>query len=81
MQTLRRFPAVHKAPGGGTELTVRRFDGDRLVKATPLGHTVISRFRLPQGGNGPVWAHPVVCGGRLYVRHGDRLYCYDVKKE
>ncbi len=52
-----------------------------LVKATPQGHTVISRFRLPEGGKGPVWAHPVVCGGRLYLRHGDRLYCYDVKKE
>lgn len=52
-----------------------------LVKATPLGHAVISRFCLPQGGSGPVWAHPVVCGGRLYLRHGDRLYCYDVKKE
>lgn len=25
-----------EAPGGGTDLTVRRFDGDRLVKATPL---------------------------------------------
>jgi outer membrane protein assembly factor BamB len=52
-----------------------------LVKATPQGHAVISRFRLPQGGNGPVWSHPVVCGGRFYLRHGDRLYCYDVKKE
>ncbi len=52
-----------------------------LVKATPEGHTVISRFRLPPGGSGPVWAHPVVCGGRLYLRHGNSLYCYDVKKQ
>lgn len=52
-----------------------------LAKATPAGFEVISRFRLPQGGNGPVWAHPVVSGGRLYLRHGDRLYCYDIKGE
>ena len=50
-----------------------------LVKATPEGHNVISRFRIPGGGQGPCWAHPVVCGGRLYLRHGDFLYCYDIQ--
>jgi len=50
-----------------------------LVKATPDGHDIVSQFRLPAGGNGPVWAHPVVCGGRLYLRHGDSLYCYDIQ--
>jgi outer membrane protein assembly factor BamB len=50
-----------------------------LVKATPEGHEVISEFRLPQGGEGPSWPHPVVCGGRLYIRHSDYLYVYDVR--
>lgn len=50
-----------------------------LSRSTPAGLEVISRFRLPKGVDGPVWAHPVVSDGRLYVRHGDRLYCYDVK--
>jgi outer membrane protein assembly factor BamB len=50
-----------------------------LVQATPEGHEVISEFSLPEGGEGPSWAHPVVCGGRLYVRHGDFLYAYDVR--
>lgn len=50
-----------------------------LVKATPQGHEAASRFRVPKGGSGPCWAHPVVCGGRLYLRHGDFLYCYDVQ--
>jgi outer membrane protein assembly factor BamB len=50
-----------------------------LVKAAPDGHQVISRFMIPRGGRGPSWAHPVVCGGRLYLRHGDFLYCYRVK--
>lgn len=51
-----------------------------LVPATPQDHTAVSRFRLPVGGEGPVWAHPVVCGGRLYLRHGDFLYAYDVRR-
>lgn len=50
-----------------------------LVRATPERHQTISRFRVPKGGRGPVWAHPVVCGGRLYIRHGDFLYAYDVR--
>lgn len=49
-----------------------------LVQATPDGHPVVSRFRTPSGPEGPTWAHPVVCGGRLYLRHGDCLYAYHV---
>jgi hypothetical protein len=52
-----------------------------LVPATPTEHKVVSRFQLPPGGVGPSWAHPVVCGGRLYVRHGEFLYAYDVRGE
>jgi outer membrane protein assembly factor BamB len=50
-----------------------------LVRATPHAFGVISQFSIPQGGKGPTWAHPVVCNGRLYIRHGNFLYCYDVK--
>ena len=50
-----------------------------LVKATPEAHEVVSKFRVPGGGKGPNWAHPVVCGGRLYLRHGDLLFAYDIK--
>jgi outer membrane protein assembly factor BamB len=50
-----------------------------LVKATPDGHTVISQFELPSGGPGNSWAHPVVCGGRLYLRHSDSLFAYNVR--
>ncbi len=50
-----------------------------LVKAVPSEHKVISQFSLPPGGSGATWAHPVVCGGRLYLRHGDRLHAYDVR--
>jgi outer membrane protein assembly factor BamB len=50
-----------------------------LAKASPAGHEVVSQFSLPAEVKGASWAHPVICGGRLYVRHGDRLYAYDVR--
>jgi outer membrane protein assembly factor BamB len=50
-----------------------------LVKAMPEKHEVISKFTLPAGGDGSGWAHPVVCGGRLYLRHSDQLSAYDLR--
>jgi outer membrane protein assembly factor BamB len=52
-----------------------------LAKATPDGLKLTGQFKLPKGGKGKSWAHPVVCGGRLYLRHGDFLYAYDVSGE
>jgi outer membrane protein assembly factor BamB len=51
-----------------------------LVKATPEKWSPVSSFRLPRGGKGLYWAHPVVCGGRLYVRHSEKLFAYDIRK-
>jgi outer membrane protein assembly factor BamB len=50
-----------------------------LVRATPEGHQVVSQLNLPKGGEGPSWAHPVICGGRLYLRHGNFLYAYEIR--
>jgi outer membrane protein assembly factor BamB len=33
---------------------------------------------LQVSGEGPSWAHPVVAGGKLYLRYDDNLYCFDV---
>ena len=49
-----------------------------LVRAVPDRHEVVCEFKIPEGGDGPTWAHPVICRGRLYVRHGDFLYAYDI---
>jgi len=27
----------------------------------------------------PTWAHPVVAGGRLYLRDQDTIYAFDVR--
>jgi outer membrane protein assembly factor BamB len=50
-----------------------------LVRAEPGQHAVVSSFAPPKGGKGLWWAHPVVCNGRLYLRHDDRLFAYDIK--
>jgi len=50
-----------------------------LVEATPARLNVASRFDLPRDGKGELWAHPAISNGRLYVRHGDYLFCYDIK--
>ncbi len=50
-----------------------------LVRPTPVGHELVSSFEIPKGGKGNSWAHPVVCGGRLYIRHGEFLYAYILK--
>ena len=49
-----------------------------LLRPNPEKFDVISQFTLPEGGDGLAWAHPVVCGKRLYIRHGTFLYCYDI---
>ena len=51
-----------------------------IFKATPEKYEEISRFQLPEEGEGPFWAHPVVCGKRLYLRHAQFLYCYDIAR-
>ncbi|MBN1589625.1 MAG: PQQ-binding-like beta-propeller repeat protein [Pirellulales bacterium] len=51
-----------------------------LVRATPDKYDLISEFMLPNKGKKATWAHPVVCGGRLYLRHGDFLFAYDVAR-
>ena len=50
-----------------------------LVEATPKAHRLAGSFKLPKGGDGLYWAHPVVCDGRLYVRHADKLFAYDIR--
>ncbi|MBC8470602.1 MAG: PQQ-like beta-propeller repeat protein [Planctomycetes bacterium] len=50
-----------------------------LVQPTPIGHKLVSYFKIPKGGKGKSWAHPVVCGGRLYIRHGEFLYAYRLR--
>lgn len=58
-----------------------RYEGGTmaLVEATPEGYRLKSTWKPSSGGRGRTWAHPVIHEGKLYLRHGDELACYDVK--
>jgi outer membrane protein assembly factor BamB len=68
--------AVHYADG---HLYFRYQNGKMvLIEATPAGYKEKGSFDIP-GVEKPSWSHPVVLGGRLYLREQDALYVYDVK--
>ena len=52
-----------------------------LVRATSEKYEVMSTFEVPDSGEGMHWAHPVVCGARLYIRHQDKLFAYDISDQ
>lgn len=49
-----------------------------LTEASPRGYKEVGSFKVANT-SGPCWAHPVVCGGKLYIRSADNVYCYDVR--
>ena len=49
-----------------------------LAEANPNAYVEKGRFAIDDFGR-PSWAHPVVAGGKLYVRNQGMLTCYDVK--
>lgn len=51
-----------------------------LVEATPTGYREKGRFKIEQGSL-PTWTHPVVAGGRLYLRDQDTIYSFDVREK
>jgi len=48
-----------------------------LAEANPQKYVEHGRFQL-RTGNLPTWSHPVVSGGKLFIRDQDTLYAYDV---
>jgi len=49
-----------------------------LIRATPEGYQEKGSFTIPEVKD-PSWSHPVIAGGRLYLREQDAVYAYDVK--
>ena len=49
-----------------------------LVDASPGEYNERGRFKIKSHGR-PSWAHPVVAGGRLYIRDQESLTAYDVR--
>jgi outer membrane protein assembly factor BamB len=75
--------AIHYADGMFYCLSEK--DGTvALVEASPQGWQEKSRFTLdPQTKlrkpAGKIWTHPVVIGGRLYLRDQELIHCYNVR--
>jgi outer membrane protein assembly factor BamB len=49
-----------------------------LLEATPEELRELSRFQAIQG---KTWNHPVIAHGKLYVRNGEEMACFDLKED
>ncbi|WP_417738210.1 PQQ-binding-like beta-propeller repeat protein [Rosistilla oblonga] len=61
-------------------IVMRRDDGTvMLLRATPEKMDVLNSFK-PAFQQGKSWSHPVISGGRLYLREQDKLMCFNLIK-
>ena len=51
-----------------------------LVDPSHNRFDIVGEFQLPVGKVRDAWAHPVICDGRLYLRHHDYLWCYEIRQ-
>jgi len=49
-----------------------------LAEPNPAGYREHGRFQL-NTGRLPTWSHPIVSGGKLFLRDQDTVYAYDVR--
>lgn len=49
-----------------------------LIEANPKAYKLKGQFKLASN-NGESWPHPVIHGGKLYLRDQGTLLCYDIK--
>jgi outer membrane protein assembly factor BamB len=78
-----------RGPGGGSA-AIAYADGHlyfryqdavmALIEANPNEYKLKGKFKIATK-NGESWPHPVIAGGKLYLRDQDSLLCYDVKKK
>ena len=47
-----------------------------LQKRTGDKFETVGSFPIGKGKD--IWAHPVICNGRLYLRVHEQLFCYDI---
>lgn len=55
-------------------------DGEVVwFRANPRAFESLGRFKQPQRSGKPTWAHPVIVGGKLYLRDMDKLLVYNMR--
>lgn len=60
---------------------IRYSDGTMTIaKASPEAFDEVGHFTVPGSGEMPSWSHPVILDGKLYLREGDKLLCYELKQ-
>jgi len=78
----------NEGPGGGSAaivaadgcLYIRYASGTMvLAEASPESYKVLGSFTIPGKGKEASWSHPVIVGGRLYLREWDRILCYELR--
>jgi outer membrane protein assembly factor BamB len=52
-----------------------------LVKPQPDSFERTGSFTITDGGDDKHWAHPTISNGVLYIRHGDALIAYALRRE
>lgn len=79
-----KWPAPERTKGSGSAsptyadgLLYIRYNNGWVALVNPSDGKEISGFKIPNGTSN-CWAHPVVIGGKLYVREKETLWCYDV---
>jgi outer membrane protein assembly factor BamB len=50
-----------------------------LIEATPAGYKEKGVFSQPNRSDKESWPHPVISGGKLFIRDQDVLLCFNVK--
>jgi outer membrane protein assembly factor BamB len=51
-----------------------------LIPCSSNEFKITCSFQLPMESNIPTFAHPVICGGKLYLRQDNNLYAFDIKE-
>lgn len=77
----KKFPKGSVTYADG-RLYLRAEDGTgavALIEPTPEGYREKGRFNQPERRKENSWAHPVVVGGKLYLRDQDLLFCYEIQ--
>lgn len=49
-----------------------------LVRDTPAGLKIVSKFRLIAEKKTDVWTHPVIYNKKLFLRYHNTLFCYNI---
>lgn len=75
-----------EAPGGGRNsadwMLYFQYENGviALVKADPKQFTLVSTFTIEAAGKEAL-SHPAIANGKLHIRDGDKLHCFNIKAE